>query len=516
MNAVLESFKKLWGELGVSQRLSLGFGVLIVIFAMTGLLMWSSKPSFGLLYGRVDPKQMSEIVEHLESNGIDYRLEQGGSAVFVPKEMINRARLTLASSGLPSGGNAVGFEIFDRTNFGISDFIQRTNYTRAIQGELARTISQMQGVRSARVMVVMPESKLLVTNQKARATASVFVETSVPLERDGVNAIRFLVANAVDGLLVDDVAVVDQRGNMLTADMKDDPLLGAASGQLKFKQNIENYLSHKIEGLLGKMVGANNVVARVSVDLETETVTKRSQTYDPEGQVVRSQTQTEDSHLTSEVKSQGATPVGAGANAPQVPAAGNPSNSTQDTRKNRTIAYEINQSTVESIKSPGDIRKMTAAVFIAMRLGEDGKPQLRSEDEMNRIKQMVANAIGTDVKQNSSAITVEEVPFDASSLPILDKGPTLVDNLFVWTDIFARLAPVGLGMVLLIVFFRLLKKAKTKEVTIEFIEEEPIPVMPKRKKPPVTAEMLNHLIQEEPESISSTLKDWALSENKTS
>ena len=516
MNAFLEQLKRLWSELGLNQKVSLSIATLAVVAAMGGLLMWSSNPSMTLLYGRVDPKEMGDVVEVLEENGIPYRLEQGGTSIFAPKDQIGRMRMQMASRGVPSGGG-VGFEIFDRTNFGISDFIQKTNYMRAIQGELARTISQMQGIRSARVMVVMPESRLLVNNEKGRATASVFIETTHRLEREGVNAIRFLVANSVDGLLVDDVAVVDQKGHMLTADKKDDPLMGLASGQFRFRQGMETYLAQKIETMLGKIVGPQNIVARVAVDLETESVTKRSQLFDPEGQVVRSQTHTEDSHATSESRAATGAPAGVGANAPQGAVAGaSPTSSTQDSRKNRTIAYEINQSTTESVKGPGDIKKVTAAVFIAMKMSEDGKPMARSADEINRMKQMVANAIGTNVQSDVSAITVEEVPFENTDKSALLPPLTLTDQVSTWVNALSGIAPLGIGFVLVLVFLRMLKKAKTKEVSIEFIEEAPAQAASKRRKPAVTADMLNALIQEEPESVSSTLKSWALAENKTS
>ena len=148
-------------------------------------------------------------------------------------------------------------------NFGISDFIQRTNYIRAIQGELSRTIAQLNGVKAARVMVVMPENKLLVNTVKGRATASVFVDTgAMRLDRESVNSVRFLVANSVEGLLLEDVAVVDQRGNVLSEELQETGIAGS-SGQLKYRQELESYFSEKVETMLGRVVGMNNVVARV-------------------------------------------------------------------------------------------------------------------------------------------------------------------------------------------------------------------------------------------------------------
>ncbi len=515
MNAFFDQLKNLWAELGLNQKVSLCIAVLAVFMAMGGLLIWSSQPSMALLYGRVDPKEMSELVQVLEENAVPYRLEQGGSAIFVPKEDVSKMRMILAGRGIPNGGS-VGFEIFDRTNFGISDFIQKTNYMRAIQGELARTISQMQGIQSARVMVVMPENKLVVNNDKARATASVFVDTSSRLDRESVNAIRFLVANSVNGLLVDDVAVIDQKGNMLTENMTEDPSLGLASGQFRFRQGMETYLAQKIESMLGKIVGAQNIVARVSVDLDTETMTKRSQLYDPEGQVVRSQTLSEDNHVSTENKTSAAsTPAGVGANTPQgATGANSPSNSTQDSRKNRSISYEINQSTTETVRAPGEIKKVTASVFIAKKIGPDGKPTERSLEEIVRIKQMVANAIGSNLKDDDSVITVEEVVFEGDLNEKAIPPMSLFEQIQNWVHTLSGFAPLGIGFVFMFVFYRILRRAKKEEVSIEFIEEK-LPDTPlKRKKRTVTPDMLNALIQDETESVSQTLKTWALSENK--
>ena len=160
--------------------------------------------------------------------------------------------MDLAAKGLPSG-DGVGFEIFDKGQFGLSDFVQRTNYLRAIQGELARTISQLQGVRAARVMIVQPENRLLLTDQGVKSTASVFVDLGGGrLDPDQVNAIRHLVANSVQGLVPDQVAVVDNHGHVLSEELKQDPTLGTASSQIRYRQQVEDYLAKKVESHAGR------------------------------------------------------------------------------------------------------------------------------------------------------------------------------------------------------------------------------------------------------------------------
>jgi len=508
----MEQFKKLWSELGLTQKATLGLGAVLVIVSMLALLKWSSIPTMGLLYGKVDPKEMGEIVSVLEENGVDYKLEQGGTAVFVPKEWVNKMRIELAGRGVPSGGSGVGFEIFDRTHFGISDFVQRTNYTRAIQGELARTIMEMQHVRSARVMVVMPENKLLVNNGKSKATASVFVDTGhTQLDTQAVNAIRFLVAHAVDGLLVDDVAVIDQKGHMLTQDLKDDPLMASASSQLKYRQGLETYFTQKIESMLGKVLGPDQVVARVSVEIETETITKRSQIFDPESQVIRSQSDIQDTHSTNETKV-GVAPAGAGA-------AANPPNtvSTQDVKKNKTVNYEINQSTTEVIKAPGDIKKISASVMIAQLLDENGKLIQRTPEQIEKMKQMVANALGQDLENSAKTITIEELPFPSTSTQADLPDSSWMNSVYVdyGVKLIQELLPLLLGLIMLVIFFKMIKKAKNQEVLIEFMDNPSSPSSAHQavSASTITPDMLNQLIQDQPEKMAAPIKNWVMSEN---
>ena len=187
-----------WKELGVSQRLSIALTAIIVIVGLTGVAYWSSRADYGLLYGKLDDTEAGKVVAALDDAKVPYRLGHG--AIYVPSDKVYAMRMQLAAKGIPKG-DGVGFEIFDKPNFGISDFIQRANYLRAVQGELARTISQLDEVDAARVMIVMPENRLLTDSQK-KATASVFVRVkgNSQLTPSAINSIRFLVANSVEGL----------------------------------------------------------------------------------------------------------------------------------------------------------------------------------------------------------------------------------------------------------------------------------------------------------------------------
>src|SRR5450432_346305 len=175
MKNFIASLGHLWKELGINQRVSLIVAALAVIGTLTALTLWSRRPDMQLLYGRLSEKDAATIISQLQAQNIPHTVSAGGGTVYVPSDQVYRLRMELASKGLPSG-EGVGFEIFDKGQFGLSDFVQRTNYIRALQGELARTISQLEGVRSSRVMIVQPENRLLLTDQNIKPTASVFIE----------------------------------------------------------------------------------------------------------------------------------------------------------------------------------------------------------------------------------------------------------------------------------------------------------------------------------------------------
>ena len=296
MKAFLQQLARLWKQLGLNQRVTLGVAIVGVVAGLVGLVVWSHHSQMQLLYGRLAEKDMAEVLTAVQTAGVEYEIGTGGTSIYVTSDQVHKLRLQLAAKGVPSG-EGVGFEIFDRANFGISDFVQRTNYVRALQGELSRTISQLNGVHSARVLIVVPENRLLFSDVKAKPTASVFIEGNIGTE--SVNSIRFLVANAVEGLRADDVAVVDHRGNVLTEGLKDDPTLGTASSQMKLRKSVEDYFATKVETMLAKVLGPGSAVVRVSADLDVESSTRTEEKFDPDGQVLRTDTSTEDTTTTN-------------------------------------------------------------------------------------------------------------------------------------------------------------------------------------------------------------------------
>jgi flagellar M-ring protein FliF len=515
MKAFAQSLLSLWKQLGLNQRVSLGLAAAVVVVGFVALVLWSRRPDYQLLYGRLGEKDAAAIISQLEAQNIPHQVAAGGGAVYVPSDQVYHLRMELASKGLPSG-DGVGFEIFDKGQFGLSDFVQRTNYVRALQGELSRTISELHGVLSARVMIVQPENRLLLTDQGIKPTASVFIELAGNrLEAESVNAIRNLVANSVQGLQPDQVAVVDNQGHVLSEDLKQDPALGSAASQMRYRQQIEDYLAKKVETMLAQVIGPGNAVVRVSAEIETDATTQTEEKYDPEGQVVRSQTITEDTTNTTESRTGGV--VGVTANVPDKNGgndAAKPISTNEQSRKNRTTTYEINRTTTNTVRTPGALKNLTAAVFIAQRTpGAEGQAAKRTAEELASLRQLVINALGVHATAGQSLdniVSLQEMPFQIPAISAQVAQIQKETRVATWIESASRYVAVGVALAVLALFWRMLRQQKPEPVPVELLTESHTNAqrgMPAQGA--ITPELLNELIRQKPANIGVALRDWA-------
>jgi flagellar M-ring protein FliF len=488
---------------------------------MIALIAWSQRPQMQLLYGRLSPKDISSVMASIQELGVKSEMGANGTAIYVPSDQVHKIRMALAAKGVPSG-EGVGFEIFDRANFGVSDFIQRTNYSRALQGELSRTISQLQGIRSARVMVVTPENRLLFTDARTKPTASVFIEGSINTEQ--VNSIRFLVANSVEGLKAEDVSVVDNRGQNLTEGLREDPIMGQASGQMRLRRTVEDYFANKVDTMLVKVLGPGNSVVRVSAELETEALSKNEEKFDPEGQVIRNETTTDDTTTTNETEAaQQAT--GATANAAAPADAGSGAKKVSDSnKKNKTTQFEINKTITSAVKAPGSVKMLTVAVVVAPdptveKEKDAAKKEKLREDRKSMLRGVVANALGVAQKDIKSNVSIEEMPFQ--TVPKEEQG--LVETLVRNSDLLRDAGAVLVAVILFGAFVRMLKKTKPDEIPMEMLvaqsETEGAHQLPGGRggsggpggltiPQPVTVDLINDMIRRKPENVGAALRSW--------
>lgn len=544
-----QQLAEIWKQLGINQRVSVVLGAGVVIAGLVGLTLWSNRPDYVLLYGKLDDGEAAKVMAALDDAKVPYQTGRGGTSILVPSDKVYQMRAQLAGKGIPRG-EGVGFEIFDKPNFGISDFVQRANYLRAVQGELARTIGQIDMVESARVMIVMPENRLLVDSQK-KPTASVFVRTrsNGQLPGSAVNSIRFLVANAVEGLQASSVSVVDNLGNVLSVNEEENSVAGMSNNQLTARRNLEQYLSKKAEGMLEKVLGPGQAIVRVAAEINWDTITRTEEKYDPDGQVARSTTLNDETTTTTTAAGGDSNATGAGNNAGGP--AGVASNSTGDngnsatpqanssnsqTKKKVTQSqYEVGRTSISTLLSAGGLRRLSAAVFVAQKFegeGKDRKAVVRTDDEMQKLKRIVQSAVGIveNDPTRKDELTLEQLPFNEQ--PAIDLSQRLEtdgNRQFYW-EVGKNVLFAVVALVMFMVFLKLLKKTSSSDIPITMPDGSAATAYSgteggdgdggsswrKDAKPGVvTVEVLNALIKENPANMTQAVRSWLTAGNKS-
>ena len=531
-----QQLQDIWKQLGASQRVSvvLATGVLMIGIIVVG--WWSGRADYSLLYGKLSDTEAAKVIAALDDAKVPYRIGTGGSSILVPAEKIHVMRMQLAGKGIPRS-DGVGFEIFDKPNFGISDFIQRANYIRALQGELARTIAQLDEIESARVMVVMPENRLLIDKDK-HATASVFVRlrSNGQLAPQAINSIRFLVANSVEGLKPNFVSVVDNQGNVLSENVENDSLVGLSATQLDARRNLEQYLAKKTESMLEKVLGPGQAIVRVAAEINFDTLQRTEEKYDPDGQVIR--TQTKDESNEDSTTANNSEVAGVSANTPggsntTALASASPT-TTKNKKTTSTIGYDIGKSTSTLLQAAGGLKRLSAAVTVAAKfegVGAARKVIPRSTEELEKLRRIVGNVLGNDITRGDQ-ITVEELPFnDQFAVEVANNLQTQEQRDFWWT-LARNLGYPALALGVLVVFLRLFKRASSDELPLGI----PIGYLAHgngngngnghgngngtrygsvfasrgghNEQETITVEVLNQLIKENPQNMTQAIRTW--------
>jgi len=383
--------------------LGIGAGLVAV---MAAILMNLGQPQ-ALLYSNLDLKEAGSITAALDQAGIKYEVKGDGSTILVGREEVASARLMLSSKGLPTAGS-VGYEIFDNASaLGQTDFVQQLNRQRALEGELARTIRSLDGVTAARVHLVLPKRQLFEEEaEQPSASVNIGVGGREP-GPDQVRAIQNLVAGAVPGLKPDRVTVVDQHAKTLSGG--DTGMAAEADGR---KTEVEQRIAKQVKGLVEGIVGAGKARVNVSAEVDMARVTVQEEKYDPDGQVIRSESTSDENSRDSSSADSGQASVSA--NIPPGAASGEGgANSNSAGRQESTTNYEISKSLRTEVQEPGTIKRLSVAVAVdgATAIGKDGKPGAytpRSAEEMQRIEQLVRASVGfnTDRGDQISVINV--------------------------------------------------------------------------------------------------------------
>ncbi len=451
--------KLLWLGFSRPQRVALvGLG-LTSILTILGLAYWFSRPDYTTLFAQLDPSDAGAIVQQLKAQKIPYQLADNGSRILVPSRVVHETRLRLASLGLPTQG-VVGFEIFDRGSVGMTDFVQRLNYQRALQGELARTIAHLQGVSQARVHLALPQPSLF-TERERPATASVVVtlKPGARLSPEQIQGIVHLVSSSVEGLSPEGVTVLDQQGKLLSRRSEPGPS-SLSSAQLEYQRAVEAELERRVQSLLDGVLGVNQAQVRVAAQLDFESVERTEERFDPNA-VVRSEQRTTEQTESSTREAPAA--AGAASNAEaEEPEGPSPMTQTRSARETEAVTYEVGRTVERRVSPPGAVKRLSVAVVLAgpseATGGEGGRQGAvpRSPEELEQIKALVMSAVGFSSARGDE-VTVVELPFDKTAL---EKGGVEAsgEGRPFWADLVKPAGfMAGLLLVLLLLVRPLLK-----------------------------------------------------------
>jgi flagellar M-ring protein FliF len=533
---LLGQLHEIWKQLGVPQRASVIGATAVLLGGFIALSIWSSRPQYSLLYGKLSDTESAKVIQALDDAKVAYKIGAGGSSILVPADKVHVMRMQLAGRGIPRG-DGVGFEIFDKPNFGISDFVQRANYLRAVQGELARTIGQIDEVESARVMIVLPENRLLLDKDK-HSTASVFVRVrgNAQLQPQSINSIRFLVANSVEGLKPNFVSVVDNLGNVLSENNGENTFTGMATSQLAACRDHEQHYTKKVQDMLDAVLGPGQAIVRVAADINFDSSTRTEEKYDPDNQVIRTQTKEDESNDTTTTASGTATAgvsgnLPSGSNTTQTVAA--PLSNTRNKKGTTSITYELSKITSNQMQAAGSLRRLSAAVTIAARFegqGAERKMVPRSKDELDKLKNLVQSALGIQKGADGlrhDEITLEELPFNDQFAADLTRELDLQKRQEFWWELARTVAYPALGLIALVTLVLIFKRTPVQDIPLGVPVGRLVharngngngngnghrPALPdwgRELRPDVvTVDVLNRLVKENPANMSQAIRDW--------
>lgn len=421
LQSVNQQFVGFFGKLTRAQRmLIIGVAVLSVV-GISALLFATGKPQMSVLFSDLSDKDLSLVVEKLKERKIEYELSDKGKTVLVSSNVMYETRLAMASEGLPQN-STVGYEIFDKTNLGMSDFVQKLNYRRALEGELSRTIMTLEEVDKARVHIVIPEKVLFEKDQKKPSASAVLqLKSGKHVSKGNIEGIQHLIASSIEGMEATSVTVIDQRGQVLSEAVKDpNSLAGLSSTQYELKQKVDDYLTAKAQSLMDGVIGSGNAVVRINADLDFTQMEKTIEDFDPDKQVVRSE-----QVITNKSQSQDSL---------SYPAV------NQATQNGNTITnYEITKTLEKIVGGTGGVKRLSIAALVngttKMVKNPQGEsaPQYtpRTQEEIKQFEQIIRNSVGYDPARNDQ-ISVVNIPFD-TSVPEEEIKPKILMLGLQWT-----------------------------------------------------------------------------------
>jgi flagellar M-ring protein FliF len=487
----MDQLRKLISGLSLLQRISILAVAALVVAGLVAFSHFRHEGDFRPLYTAMAPEDAATVVQKLKESAVEYRLAENGGTVLVPSAKLAESRLALAAAGLPKSGR-IGFELFDKNNFGATEFVEHINYKRALEGELERSVMSLAEVEQARIHLTLPKESVFLDRQEpAKASVMVKLRAGAEISAQNVTAVTNLVASAVEGLAPESVSLVDMDGNLLSKPHK----VAAADGSeitsesLEVRQQIERALVTKISATLEPLLGANRFRAGASVDCDLTSGEQQEETLDPAKSVMLSSQKSEEG---ADRPVSGGVP-GTASNLPNPPNNTPNKTTTGVARRTENITYQTSR-TVKTTRIPqGVVRRMSLAVLVDQAVQWEGDGAARKKvlvpptpETLKTIRDLVAGVTGFDQERGDQLI-VESLPFETSlnalpppaahpmnAKPV--KEPPVVEFYNKYRDLTVP-ASVGLALLTMLAFgiFRATRKPKRGRGSVEDPEHRELP-----------------------------------------
>ncbi len=397
-----ESLKTFFNSLTLKQKIVIGISVVTTFVVIMLLISIFNEPNYSVLFADLSQQDASKVIEHLSAQKIPYQIEDNGTLIKVPKDKVYETRLELAGKGLPTSGT-IGYELFDKSSMGMSDFMQKLNYKRALEGELARTVMGQEGVEGARIHLVFPE-KSIFRDEQIPPTASVVIKLrdNYKLPKEKASAIVNFISSSVEGLTTSNITLIDTKGRLLWKEDSEDNISFISTKQYDIKNSIELYLAQKAQSLLDNILGYGNAMVQVNADLNFNQVEKTMEIYDPESQVVISEQTSSGSNAGFSI-----------------------GDTTQQSNENSITNYEVSKTIQKVIEETGNIKRLSVAAVIndvPKTVEKDGKQVIeytpRSPEQIRKIEELLRGALGINRDRND-LLSIVNIPFETK--PIEDE-----------------------------------------------------------------------------------------------
>lgn len=535
-------------QLSTQQKMGLGVGIAALIALIAGAWMWGQTPDYRVLYSNLSDRDGGAIIESLQQLNIPYKFAEGGGALMIPANQVHEARLKLATQGLPKGGT-VGFELMENQKFGITQFAEQVNYQRALEGELARSVQSIGAVASARVHLAIPKPSVFIKEQqKPSASVILTLHGGRLLDASQVSAIVHLISSSVPDMAAKNVTIVDQDGTLLSA-LQDGNGVGLDANQLKYVQQIEQNYIRRIESILTPLLGANNVHAQVTANIDFARTEQTAETYKPNLNPADSSVRSQQNSETLNGSGMNASGVpGALSNQPPVPAtapivaaptppAGAEPAKIDNLHKENTINYEVDRTISHTVLPVGMIKRLSVAVVVNNRKATDPKGKVSykplTDAEKAQIDNLIKDAVGFDQNRGDS-LNVQNAAFNDDKEVVAEvplwKQPDMI-------ELAKQLAKYLLiAVVMLVVVFKIIKpafrplqpfKAEEDEADHEALDAEGHAIgevaagaegaggdhEPSSYTPPVepyekNLNIARQITQQDPKIVASVIRDW--------